>query len=348
MRVVDTLSAEDLERFEALLASCEGLRPAGLSFDDLRELARLYRRATAMLARLRERGEDPEAVRYLNALCVRAYSQVTAPARHDRSGPALPGRVRAALGRTWGAQLVAWTLLAVGTYVGAALVAESPKAAHALLPRSLGYSPARVDRLLASPEERLVFLTPQGQSVSRNALFGSSLFANNTRVGLLALATGILAGIPTVLLTVYNGTILGAFGAIFFRPPHRTEFLAWLLPHGIPELTAIALCAAAGLLLGLPLLAPGRRGRRAAWREAIDSALLLVGAAVPLLLAAALIESFVRESALGVGPRLAVAAVMAALVGGFMVASRREARQRPDLRWLYELRGGTRGSPDSG
>lgn len=342
------LSREELARFEALLALCERARPADLAFGDLADLARRYRQATSMLARLRDRGEDPEAVRYLNALCVRAYSLLTVPGRSRAADTSFLERVRRALGRTWRAQLVAWALLAVGIYVGAALVERNPKATYALVPESLGYSAARMDRLLASPEERLAFLEPEAQPVSHNVLFGSSLFANNTRVGLFALAGGILAGIPTILLTVYNGTILGAFGAVFLRPPHHLEFLAWILPHGIPELTAIALCSAGGLLLGVPLVAPGRRGRRAAWGEAMEAALLLAAAAIPLLMAAALIESFVRESALGVTPRLAVAAGMALLVGGFLGASRREARRRPDARWIRELRGGTGGSPDSG
>ena len=37
-----------------------------------------------------------------------------------------------------------------------------------------------------------------------NALFGSMLFVNNTRVGLLSFVTGILGAVPTVLLQIYD------------------------------------------------------------------------------------------------------------------------------------------------
>lgn len=342
-------SRAELERFEALLSACERLRPDGLGFEELRELAHAYRRLTAELARLRDRGVDPEAIRYLNALCVRAHAHLSAPRRANPSDPALAARIRAALARTFRAQLAAWALLALGVYVGAALVAREPKAAYALVPASLGYSPARLDRLLASPEERLEFLTPEPAPMAARAFFGSQLFARNTRVGMFALATGILAGLPTLVLSVYNGVILGAFGAIFLRPPHALEFLAWILPHGIPEFTAISLCSAAGLLLGVPLVAPGRRGRRAALRAGADAALLLLAAAIPLFVLAALAESFVRESALGIGPRLAVAAGMALIVALLLTTSGRAARARPDTSWLRELSAPTSpGSPGSG
>jgi uncharacterized membrane protein SpoIIM required for sporulation len=156
-------------------------------------------------------------------------------------------------------------------------------------------------------------------------------------VGFLSFATGILAGIPTILLQVYNGLLVGALGAVFFRDPWPLEFLAWILPHGIPEFTGITLCAAGGLLLGGAVALPGRRRRRETLREAVEPALLLVGGAIPLFAVAALIESFVRESALATGTRLGVAAAMLALLLGTLLYVRRVAtRVEVDTAWLLE------------
>lgn len=326
------LDPSELERFAHLLARGESRGPQGLPFEELRELALANRRATAALARLRDRDRDPEAVHYLNSLCVRAHSLLTVPPPRRRA-PLLP-RFRAALGRSWPALCVAWVLLGIGVYVGAAVVAKEPKAAYAMLPSSLGYTPARLDRLLGSADDRAAFLAPGTTAVETNLLFGSQLFANNTRVGMFAMATGILAGVPTLLLTIYNGAILGAFGAVFWSPPHRIEFLAWLLPHGIPEFTAIVLCSAAGLLLGAPLVGGDRRGRTAAWRDATQSALLLFSLSVPLFVAAAIIESFVRESALGTTVRLVVAAAMGILVLWLFLAAGRVRRRPVSVGWL--------------
>src|SRR5256885_2143582 len=117
------------ERFEALLDRCERLRAGGLPFDELGELGRLYRAHTARLARLRERDDDPEAVRYLNALCVRAYTYLYVPPPAERSLRRLVlERLPEAVGQTWRAQALAWCLLGAGIAVGSALGGRDPAA----------------------------------------------------------------------------------------------------------------------------------------------------------------------------------------------------------------------------
>jgi len=340
----------DLARFEALLDECERLRVAQLPFDELRELGRLYRRHAAELARVRERDEDPEAVRHLNALCVRAYTHLypSPPPRPREAG--FSERLLLAIARTWKPQLLAWALLFTGLILGAALESHDPEAIYALLPSSLGYSTGQLDRLVLSPEARAEFIAGEETPVMANAFFGSALFARNTRVGFLSFATGMLAGVPTILLQVYNGLLVGALAAVFFADPWPAPFLAWILPHGIPEFTAITLCAAGGLLLGGAVALPGRRRRRDTLRDAVEPALLLVGAAIPLFAAAALIESFVRESALATNTRLGVAAAMLAMLLAAMLTVRRVAmRVEGDTGWLMELSAPPRsGSPGSG
>lgn len=329
----------DLARFEALLDECERLRVAQLPFDELRELGRLYRRHAAELARTRERDEDPEAIRHLNALCVRAYTHLyPSPPPEQPRAAGLSKRLSLAIARTWRPQLLAWALLLTGLILGAALESHDPEAIYALVPSSLGYSTGQLDRLVLSPDARAKFIAGEETPVMANAFFGSALFARNTRVGFLSFATGMLAGVPTILLQVYNGLLVGALASVFFADPWPLEFLAWILPHGIPEFTAITLCAAGGLLLGGAVALPGRRRRRDTLRDAVEPALLLVGAAIPLFAMAALIESFVRESALATGTRLGVAAAMLAALLALMLYVRRVAmRVEVDTDWLLEL-----------
>jgi uncharacterized membrane protein SpoIIM required for sporulation len=149
----------------------------------------------------------------------------------------------------------------------------------------------------------------------------------------------MLAGIPTVILQLYNGLVIGAFASIFMGGPWSVDFLAWILPHGIPEFTAISLCVAGGLLLGGAVAAPGRRSRRIALRDAVDSALMLFGVAVPLFFLAAILESFVRESMLGTAARVGIAVAMLVLSASGAVLLRRLSRwKRADSGWLSELR----------
>jgi hypothetical protein len=95
---------------------------------------------------------------------------------------------------------------------------------------------------------------------------------------------------------------------------------------------------------------PGRRRRRDTLRDAVEPALLLVGAAIPLFAMAALTESFVRESALATGTRLGVAAAMLAALFATLLYVRRVAiRVEVDTDWLFQLSAPPRSeSPDSG
>src|SRR2546428_7290363 len=168
------------ERFEALLDRCERLRAGGLPFDELSELGRLYRAHTARLARLRERDDDPATLRHLNALCVRAYSFLYVPPPSERSLRTLVvERLPDALGRTWRVQALAWALLLTGIALGGALAWRDPQALHSFMPSGCGYTPERIDRLIASHQARADFLARSPVPTALNALFGSELFPHN-------------------------------------------------------------------------------------------------------------------------------------------------------------------------
>jgi uncharacterized membrane protein SpoIIM required for sporulation len=324
-------------RLEVLTERAERLR-GHLPFVELRELARLYRAGLARLAALRTRSRDPEAVRYLNGLCVRAYTHVYAAPRGDRSAPSAK-RLWETLSRTWRTQLLAAALLSLGAVLGAFAAEQDPRVRASLVGF---YSPAELARLETSAAARSQFLERQATSFNRNAHFGTSLFFHNTRVGLGAFALGILAGAPTLALLVYNGLVLGAFGSLFMSPADRISFLAWIVPHAIPELLAVILCATAGLLLGKSVVAPGRLPFRESMRRHSAHALRLVGISIPLFLLAAGIESFVRESTLTTPARLAVAAIVFAALLAYvlLIAGRARAQPAPDLAWLRLEPGG--------
>lgn len=324
-------------RFASLLDRVE--RIGRLDVEELRELARLYRLHLARLARERERADDPDRLRLLNALCVRAHTMLHVPPAG--TGRSVLASLRQGLAGTRPAIAAAAALLAAGLVVGIGLGLRDPAAVHAIVPSTSGYDPGTVDALLASADARATFLARDAVPVVTNAVFGASLFANNTRVGLLAFAAGLLAGIPTVLLTVYNGLLIGAFSSIFLRDVVPLDFLAWILPHGIPELTAIVLCGAGGLVFGSAVVAPGRAGRRLAIPRAATRAVALAALALPLFAIAALVESFVRESTVSTAARFGVAALQIGIVATLLRWTRRAPGDAPvALEWLRALQSG--------
>jgi len=345
---LNTRDQETAERLARLLERAESLHWR-LSFDELRELARLYRISSARLAILRSRGRDPDAIRYLNALCVRAYTHLHVSAPRPR-------RIRsffltefpvtlAATARLQG--LVALLMLA-GGLVGWTILSANPAALSALVPASM-YPPLTLERLAGSAQERAQFLAHTRLDVGLKSMFSAGLFVHNTKVGLLAFTTGILAGVPTVLIVFYNGLTLGAFLWIFSRDRAWPLFLAWLLPHAIPELLAVTMCSAGGLVIARAVLAPGRRGVAASLRDAALPALQMVLASFPLLVAAAGLESFLRESALSTVARFVAAGLSVAAIGSYVWYVRHLMRRRApsNLDWLLK-EGRPAGLPDSG
>jgi uncharacterized membrane protein SpoIIM required for sporulation len=324
---------DDDARFERLITQAEQGR---LDFDGLRELARLYRVKTAELSARRSRTSDQEVIRYLNGLCLRANAYLRPPLRAAgvRAGywlRDLPG----ALGRTLRLQLAAAGLMLIGALLGARLVYEDPRNLSATVPSSM-YPAAALQQLYDSEDARKAFLERHDGRPGMNTIFAGNLFANNTRVGLLSLAAGILAALPSVILLIYNGLTLGGFAAVFLRTSTRDTFLLRLIPHAIPELLAIVICSAAGLALGMATLSPGRLGRAAALRAAGRDAVLLLAAAVVLFVVAAFIESFVRESSLSDAVRMAVAAASCLTLALYAVCVRWYAKleARPELGFL--------------
>lgn len=343
------------EQFARLLDAAETNRLRGLAFDDLARLARLYRGEMSRLARLRDRGLDIDQIAHLNSLCVRAHgflydSKGTRPSKprsdahrnvliQSARPPSRLSEIASSLRASGPMLSLAWALMATGVVIGFSLVRLDPTALYALMPAGLGYDAAQIDALYASAAARDAFFEREATSTTANALFGASLFSHNTRVGILAFATGILAGIPTLLLQFYNGIMVGTIAAIFLHGEHAVDFLAWILPHAVPELTAISFCVAAGFVLGKAVALPGRKNRSEAVRDAAPSALLLVLCSIPLFLSAAAIESFVRESMLSTSARFSVAAVGAALLTGLTIMLQVFARDsgtkdKPALDWL--------------
>lgn len=323
-------------RLEALLGDAERSR-GRMSFEHTRELAHLYRLGSAQLAVLRSRGNDPEALRYLNALCVRAYThlRVEPPRRHVRVGGFYFARFPATLAATaWLQGLVAIIML-TGAIAGASIVGQNPANIYAAIPSAM-YPADDLERLVSSPADRAKFLARTPVAFGLKSVFSASLFVHNTGIGFLAFATGILAGIPTIILVFYNGITIGAFAWIFSRDSAWPTFWAWLLPHAVPELLAITLCSTAGLLMASAVLAPGREGITASLREASGPALELVAASVPLFIVAAALESFLRQSSLSTAVRFAAAAFALASIVAYVWYVRRLAARHSviDLRWL--------------
>jgi uncharacterized membrane protein SpoIIM required for sporulation len=274
--------------------------------EEISRLDVLYRRTAVHLAQASTRTHDMALIQYLNGLTAAAHSVIYLPPRQ----PALRGAVQFALqgfgqtiARTWRYHVVAALLLFGGALVAYFAAQHDLGAAYAL-------SMPGDTRRPGSTREQLEEVLRSGRDTAGGGkfMFMSYLFAHNLKVGVLAMALGVLAAVPTVLLLVLNGMILGSFVATHHQAGIDLELWAWILPHGVTEIGAIILCGGIGLMLGQAVVNPGLLERRESLRRAgVEAGLMCVGIAGMLSLAA-IIESYLRQSYLSTFDRLAFAA----------------------------------------
>lgn len=277
-----------------------------MSVEDLARLDELYRRTTIHLSQVSTRSADVKLRNYLNGLVSSAHSLIYL----QRREPLWKSPLRFAaegfprtIARQWREHLLSAVLLLAGGILAYFAVIHDPFAAYALLPASDVRQPG------SAPEQLLDVLRSGRDSGSgQKFFFASFLLSHNLKVGLLALATGVLAAVPTVLLMVFNGMLLGAFAAIHHQAGIAVEFWAWILPHGITELAAIVFCGGAGLTLGKAVVRPGLASRGESLRQAgMEAGRTSLGVAA-MLVFAAVIESYLRQSHLSDSARLGFAA----------------------------------------
>jgi uncharacterized membrane protein SpoIIM required for sporulation len=84
---------------------------------------------------------------------------------------------------------------------------------------------------------------------------------NNISIGLRTFASGLLAGIGTILVLILNGIGIGAAFGHLQQIGSGDPLWRFVAGHAPFELTAIVLAGGAGLRLGFNLIAPGRRTR---------------------------------------------------------------------------------------
>ena len=298
--------------------------------DDADELVRLYQRASTQLSQLRgSAGADPVRVARLATLVARARSAVTGTQASSwamvarfalRDFPAAIYRAR----WWWLGAAAGSILIAVAT---AWWIARSPSVQGALLP----------------PAEAKALVQQQFQgyySASPASAFAAKVWTNNVWVAAQALIYGILLGIPTLFVLLENAINLGVDGGFLFAHGKGVLFFSLILPHGMLELSAVFLAAAAGLRLGWTVIDPGSRPRGQALAEEGRAMITITLGLIVVLGVSGLIEAFVTPSPLPTWARISIGAVaVTAFVSYALILGRRAvlAGQTGDIQEAPEL-----------
>ncbi|MEN7342658.1 MAG: stage II sporulation protein M [Pseudomonadota bacterium] len=129
------------------------------------------------------------------------------------------------------------------------------------------------------------------QSATDTLMFGYYIY-NNVGIGFRMFAGGLLFGLGTLFFLLFNGVFLGAVSGHLIGTPATIPFTTFVVAHGAFELTGIAIFGAAGLMVGMALVAPGNTGRWRAAQLAARRSLTLVYGATLMMLLAAFVEAY--------------------------------------------------------
>jgi uncharacterized membrane protein SpoIIM required for sporulation len=116
--------------------------------------------------------------------------------------------------------------------------------------------------------------------------------ANNVRIDFQCFAGGIAFGLGSVFFLAYNGLVIGAVAGHLTQLGFIETFWGFVAGHSSFELIGAVLSGAAGLKIGMALVAPGRRSRAEALREEGRVAVRLLFGAATLTFMAAFVEAF--------------------------------------------------------
>jgi uncharacterized membrane protein SpoIIM required for sporulation len=282
-----------------------------LTADEVHQLGQLYRGATSDLALAQRDFPGHEVTAYLNQLVARAHAVIyrSEPLALRQLGEYVKHGYPATYRRALPFILVAMLLFILPALGAGLATAWKPEAARWLLP-------SQVQVLIPSIEERELWTKIP---IEERPYASSFILRNNIQVAFLAFGSGVLAGLPTIWVLIFNGLVLGGLSGLTAHYGIGFELWTFVIGHGVIELSVIFIAGGSGLALGWAIIHPGLRHRRDALVEAANLVVRLVVGCVPLLVIAGIIEGFISPAenippavkwAVGLGSGLALYAYL--------------------------------------
>jgi uncharacterized membrane protein SpoIIM required for sporulation len=266
-----------------------------LTGPEIDELVELYQRVSTHLSMVRSASSDSVLVGRLSSLVARARSAVT-----GAHAPLWSEFVRfwtvafpVVAYRTWRW----WAATAAAFFLVAALigfwVAGSPEV------QAAAGTPAEIDQLVNHDFASYYSEHPA-------ASFALQVWVNNSWVAAQCIAYAVVLGLPIPFVLFENAANVGVIAGLMFHAGKGDVLLGLLTPHGLLELTAVFLAAAAGMRLGWSVISPGNRPRTQVLAEQGRAVVSIAVGLAAVLLVSGLIEAMVTPSPLPTFVRIAI------------------------------------------
>jgi uncharacterized membrane protein SpoIIM required for sporulation len=293
---------------EQLLAHA-GNRPSRLGADGVRRLGACYRASAADLAHARRRFPGDAIVVRLEQLVQRGRQGVyNAPSSRLSVWEFFATRYWQRVRERKVILAISFLALVVPSLLGGYWAWRDPGPASGMVPRE--YQSVTEPR---TPGQSL------GTSVDEESALAAEIFTNNIGVTFFAFAGGLLLGVGTLYVLLFNGMLLGVVAGLAIGAGNGEVFFELVSAHGVLELSCIIVAGAAGLRLGWAIIDPGNRTRAEALRQEARAAIELVLGTAPWLVLAGLVEGFLTPAGAGLATALAVGFALGAVYWGLVL-----------------------------
>ncbi|NYD66650.1 stage II sporulation protein M [Agromyces atrinae] len=173
------------------------------------------------------------------------------------------------------------------------------------------------------------------------AAFTGLVWTNNAWIAAQCIAFGIL-GVFVPYIIVQNAANVGLTAGIMFSYGEGDTFFQYILPHGLLELTAVFVAAAAGLRIFWAWVAPGARTRGEALATEGRALFTVAIGLVIVLFVSGVIEGFVTPSPLPWQLKIAIGAIALLAFLAYMVIVGGRAVRAGESGDLVEFDSGSR------
>ncbi|UII26150.1 stage II sporulation protein M [Fulvivirga maritima] len=118
---------------------------------------------------------------------------------------------------------------------------------------------------------------------------------NNVLVAFRTFITGIFFSLGSIIILMFNGIMVGSFQYFFLERGLVAESMLTIWLHGTLEISSIVIAGGAGIVLGKGFVFPGTHSRLRAFQQSARLGLKLLIGVVPIIVSAAIIESFLTR-----------------------------------------------------
>lgn len=304
------------DTLEAMKNRATTKRPTPEQFEEFPEL---YASACHHLSVAQSRGYSPQLINSLNDLVVDSYSKLY---KHQSSRlrnslsfitAGFPQLVRKHARLFW---ICAALLYLPGVIVGLICYFDSD-----FIYRIHNAADVESMEYMYNPGNN--FRSEKHESASSFMMFGFYI-QNNISIDFRCFAGGILFGIGTVFILIYNGLAIGSVAGHLTAQGYIETFWGFVAGHSAFELTAAVISGMSGILIGLALINPGQLSRSEALQiNAMIAVRLVVGAGI-MTLAAAFIEAYWSSMDILASIKYSVGIGLWILTGGYLLFAGRK------------------------